>query len=223
MKPTPNSLYRAAVFDFDGVLIESAEAYRLALSEAVAPVDRKDWPRLFGMTTVEAVEFAAGDTVPRSRLKEISVAIDRRVGELLALEPPVREGAVDMLEDLHRQGMPMAVASSASRFAIDGALETLQWQRFFTYVVGREDVERTKPHPDAYLRAVALLGVEPGAAFAIEDTAIGTQSAGEAGLFVVALGGTQSRQELYEADLFFESFHELRASSWYGEIMGVTA
>jgi HAD superfamily hydrolase (TIGR01509 family) len=215
--------YRAAIFDFDGVLVESAEAYRLALSEAVAPVEREDWPRLFGMTTVEAVEFAAGDAVPRTRFKEISVAIDRRVGELLAGTPPVRDGAETVLEELSRRGLSMAVASSASRFAIDGALDTLNWKRYFGSVVGREDVARSKPHPDAYTCAVANLKEDPGAAFAIEDTVIGTHSARAAGLFVVALGGTQSREELCDADLFFESFSDLRLSDWYRTIVGATA
>jgi HAD superfamily hydrolase (TIGR01509 family) len=218
-----SATYRAAIFDFDGVLVESAEAYRLALSEAVAPVERDDWPRLSGMTTVEAVELAAGDAVPRAKFQEISVAIDRRVGELLAGTPPVRDGATTVLEELSRQGLALAVASSASRVAIDGALDTLGWLRYFSTVVGREDVAQSKPHPDAYARAVLDLGVNPGAAFAIEDTVIGTQSARAAGLFVVALGGTQSREELREADLFFESFRDLRLSDWYRGIVGDAA
>jgi len=223
MTSISSATYRAAIFDFDGILVESAEAYRLALSEAVAPVERDDWPRLFGMTTVEAVEFAAGDAVPRAKFQEISVAIDRRVGELLAGTPPVRSGAPTVLEELSRQGLALAVASSASRFAIDGALDTLGWLRYFSTVVGREDVAQSKPHPDAYARAALDLDVNPGAAFAIEDTVIGTQSARAAGLFVVALGGTQSREELGEADLFFESFRELRLSDWYRGIVGDTA
>jgi HAD superfamily hydrolase (TIGR01509 family) len=223
MDSTQSTRPRAAIFDFDGVLVESAEAYRLALSEAVAPVGREDWPRLFGMTTVEAVEFAAGDAVPRERYQELSVAIDRRVGELLAGTPPVRDGAPAVLEELHQNGFAMAVASSASRFAIDSVMERLNWQRYFSSVVGREDVAHTKPHPDAYARAVENLRVEPCAAFAVEDTVIGAQSAKAAGLFVVALGGTQSRQELHEADLFFESFQELRKSQWYQVVLGGTS
>ena len=64
---TPVSGWRAAVFDFDGVLIDSSEAYRAALSEAVAPVSRSEWPKLYGMTTPEAVEYAAGGTMPQAR------------------------------------------------------------------------------------------------------------------------------------------------------------
>jgi HAD superfamily hydrolase (TIGR01509 family) len=222
MNSTPSASYDAAIFDFDGVLVDSAEAYRLALSDAVAPVECKDWPRLFGMTTVEAVEFAAGDAIPRAQFLELSVAIDRRVGELLAGAPPVRDGATVVLEELRRLGLAMAVASSASRFAIDGALATLDWQRYFSVVVGREDVAHSKPYPDAYVRAANDLNVEPAAAFAIEDTVIGAQSARAAGLFVVALGGTQSREELQDADLFFESFHDLRCSDWYKHTVGVT-
>lgn len=213
-----NQRFAAAVFDFDGVLVDSAEVYRRALSEAVSPVAREDWPRLYGMTTSEAVQFASGGTLPEARAEAVAVEIDRRVGFLLASGPPRREGALDTIQDLQRAGLQLAVASSASRLALDATLDALDWRTHFRVVVGREDVPRPKPHPDAYAKAVAELGVEPAQAFAIEDTDIGVRSARQAGLFAVALGGTQTRSELSGAHLYFDSFESLRRSEWFGEL-----
>lgn len=210
-----NQRFRAAVFDFDGVLVDSAEVYRRALSEAVAPVAREDWPRLYGMTTAEAVIFASGGTLPMMKAESVAVEIDRRVGNLLAQGPPKREGAYRTLSELRGAGILLAVASSASRLALDLTLEALEWRPHFQTVIGREDVPFPKPHPGAYARAVKELGVEPSVAFAIEDTDIGVRSARGAGLFAVALGGTQTEDELREANLYFDSFDSLRASAWY--------
>jgi HAD superfamily hydrolase (TIGR01509 family) len=220
--PIMTSGFKAAVFDFDGVLVDSAEAYRQALSEAVAPVAREDWPRLYGMTTAEAVEFASGGTLPQMKVEKVAVEIDRRVGMLLSTGPPAREGALDTLHELQAAGLDLAVASSASRYALDATLDALDWRRLFKVVVGREDVLHPKPFPDSYARAVRDLGVVPHTAFALEDTDIGIRAASGAGLFAIALGGTQSQAELRAADLFFESFQTLRSSAWYRKVAGTS-
>ena len=215
-----NQRYKAAIFDFDGVLVDSAEVYRRALSEAVSPVSREDWPRLYGMTTAEAVMFASGGTLPEGRVETVAVQIDQQVGRLLAEGTPARAGALETIRDLRLAGLHLAVASSASRFALDATLKALAWHEHFAVVVGREDVARPKPYPDAYARAVRDLGVPPGDAFAIEDTDIGVRSAGGAGLFTVALGGTQTQGDLRGADLYFETFEALRGSAWYRGLVG---
>jgi len=214
-----NQRFRAAIFDFDGVLVDSAEIYRQALSEAVAPVAREDWPRLYGMTTAEAVVFASGGTLPELKAESVAAQIDRRVGTLLAQGPPKRDGAFITLSELKQAGLLLAVASSASRLALDVTLDALEWRPHFQTVIGREDVPFPKPHPGAYARAAKDLGVTPQSAFAIEDTDIGVRSAKGAGLFAVALGGTQTPEELREADLYFDSFGDLRASVWYQRLL----
>jgi len=208
----------AVVFDFDGVLVDSAETYLRAISEAVAPVSRRDWPRLYGMTTAEAVEFASGGTIPEARVEKISTEIDVRVGDLLAHTPPARSGAEAFLRAVHAFGLKTAVASSASRYAIDGTLRALGWDPLFGVIVGREDAPRAKPFGDVYAEAVKRLGVAPERALAIEDTHIGILAARAAGLSVVALGGTQPRADLAGADAFCEDFVALRQAPWFRSI-----
>jgi HAD superfamily hydrolase (TIGR01509 family) len=210
---------KAVVFDFDGVLVDSAEAYLTVLSETVAPVKREDWPRLYGMTTAQAVEFAAQGTMPGARVEKLSTEIDRRVGDMLAHTPPARSGAGAFVQTLHAAGLALAVASSASRHAIDGTLGALGWNTYFRAIVGREDVRRSKPFPDVYAEAVRRLGVLPALALAVEDTHIGILAARGAGLQVVALGGTQPASDLSLADAYCEDFAGLAATHWL-EILG---
>jgi len=208
----------AVIFDFDGVLVDSADAYLRAISEAVAPVKRRDWPRLYGMTTAEAVDFASGGTIPEAKAAKLSAEIDVRVGDLLAHTPPARAGAEAFLRAVHAAGLKTAVASSASRYAIDGTLKALGWEPFFGVKVGREDVPRAKPFGDVYAEAVQRLGVAPKRALAIEDTHIGILAAQAAGLSVAALGGTQSRADLSAADGYYDDFAALRRAAWFAHV-----
>jgi HAD superfamily hydrolase (TIGR01509 family) len=212
------SVLEAVVFDFDGVLIDSAETYLQAISEAVAPVNRRDWPRLYGMTTAEAVDFASGGTIPEARVEKLSSEIDIRVGDLLAQTPPARAGAGAFLRSVHAAGLKTAVASSASRYAIDGTLRALGWESLFGVIVGREDAPRAKPFGDVYAEAVRRLGVAPGRALAVEDTHIGILAARAAGLFVAALGGTQPQADLAGADAYYDDFAALRRAAWFADI-----
>jgi HAD superfamily hydrolase (TIGR01509 family) len=208
----------AVIFDFDGVLVDSAETYLRAISEAVAPVDRRDWPRLYGMTTAEAVDFASGGTIPHARIEKISGEIDLRVGDLLAHKPPARSGAEQFVRAVHAAGIKTAVASSASRHAIDGTLRALGWHELFGVVVGRDDVPRAKPFGDVYVEAVRRLGVAPERAVAIEDTHIGILAARAAGLSVAALGGTQPEADLGAADGYYDDFESLRQAEWFAHV-----
>ena len=212
-------VWRGAVFDFDGVLVDSAEVYRQALSELVAPVARSEWLKLYGMTTVQAVHHATQEAWPDQQAEEIAARIDRRVAQLLAAAPPARQGARETLDLLKQQNLPMAVASSASRQAIVGTLEALGWRHYFGAIIGREDALCTKPAPDPYRAAAQHLDLAPGTCFALEDTDIGIRSAHDAGLFTIALGGTQTVDELRIADLYYDDFAGLMEGEWFRSLL----
>lgn len=210
-----NRPWQAVIFDFDGVLVDSGEAYRTALSEEVGPVDTSDWPRVYGMTTEEAIRYAAKETLSETAVAEVGQRIDRSVGQILARLQPVREGAFEALSALSQSGIPLAIASSASHVAIDATLDALGWTTMFEAVVAREDAPRAKPAPDIYSRAVELLALPADSCWAVEDTDIGIRAARQAGLYTVALGGTQDQDALSEANAFFSDFPSLCASDWF--------
>jgi HAD superfamily hydrolase (TIGR01509 family) len=101
-------------------------------------------------------------------------------------ELPLLDGAVDAVRRLAAE-LPLAVASSSNRPLIEAVLETAGIAGAFRVTVSSEEVERGKPAPDVYLEAARRLGVEPGRAAAIEDSANGLRSAHAAGLRVLAL------------------------------------
>ena len=96
--------------------------------------------------------------------------------------------------------VPVAIVSGAFRAEIEPVIAAAGLGDDLTAIVAADDVERGKPHPEGYLRALELLGVDAEAAVALEDTEAGISSAKAAGLHVLAVLGTLPPERLAEAD-----------------------
>jgi HAD superfamily hydrolase (TIGR01509 family) len=197
----------AAVFDMDGLLLDSEDCWTAA---EVALFSRYGKP--FGLDEKRALLGNAGDALARilERMLEqpgrgrelgeevLALVLDevRRVG----VEP--RPGAVELLADL-RGGVPLAVASNSPRVLVDLALERAALADGWGAVVSGNDVEQLKPAPDIYLEACRLLGVRPEDAVALEDSPTGVASARAAGLYVVGIPSVPG--VVLDADLVADS------------------
>jgi HAD superfamily hydrolase (TIGR01509 family) len=89
-------------------------------------------------------------------------------------------GAQRLLVEVAAAGVPRALVSSSRRPVVDAVLDAVG-RELLPVTVSGDDVERTKPHPDPYLRAAQLLGVDPRACVALEDSLTGAASARAAG------------------------------------------
>jgi HAD superfamily hydrolase (TIGR01509 family) len=109
-----------------------------------------------------------------------------RVIEQMADDPPWQPGAVALLDALCDAGIPCVLVTMSWRRLATAVVDLLPPGTFAGAVVG-DEVPRGKPHPDPYLAAAGLLGVEPGACIALEDSPTGARSAQAAGCRVLAV------------------------------------
>ena len=182
---------RALIFDFDGLILETESAAYQAWAEIfrehgveLAP---ERWSDIIGADfrfDVHAhLEELTGRTMDRDATRKRRNA---RRDELLAVER-ILGGVAELFGEARGQGMKVGIASSSPRDWVCGHLERLAFMEGWDAIVCRADVERAKPAPDLYLKAVELLGVAPGEAVALEDSPNGIASAKAAGLRVVAV------------------------------------
>jgi HAD superfamily hydrolase (TIGR01509 family) len=180
----------AVVFDLDGVLLDSEQAWDDARRDLAAETGRP-WPDsatrdMMGMSSREwpvYVRDAIG--VPLSA-DEINADIVRRVLERYHRELPLLPGAAEAVERIADR-WPIALASSSNREVIDHALAEMGVADRFAATVSSEEVGRGKPAPDVYLEAARRLDVDPAAAVAVEDSENGIRSAHAAGMRVLAV------------------------------------
>jgi beta-phosphoglucomutase-like phosphatase (HAD superfamily) len=88
-------------------------------------------------------------------------------------------------------------------------LSSLGISEIFDAIVTEEDVERGKPHPDAFLLAAKRCGVEPRRCVVIEDAPSGLEAAKAAGMRCIGVTGTRTKEELSLADLVVDRLEKI--------------
>jgi HAD superfamily hydrolase (TIGR01509 family) len=178
----------AFLFDLDGTLVDSsgahAAAYRAALAEgAPALLDGFDYDRIRGLDTrasLRALGVAEADLARLAARKQAAYREAVARGTVRAFP-----GAAELLAMLVSRGRRLALVTSASRASALPAVASAGLDRFFATVVTGDEVERGKPDPALYRRALAVVGVDAEEAVAIEDAESGVAAARAAGVEVV--------------------------------------
>jgi HAD superfamily hydrolase (TIGR01509 family) len=182
--------FLAAVFDMDGTLFDSErlaiDGLQAAFAEHGIQVSQPALETVIGRSGKETREYLgtlvpAGlgvDQILRRGTDLIRARIDRE-------GLPVKPGVDLILRFLRERGIPMGLATSTRSATARENLSRANLEGYFAVVIGGDDVDRHKPHPEVYLRAVAELKVTPRDAIAVEDSDLGIQSANAAGLRVI--------------------------------------
>lgn len=90
-----------------------------------------------------------------------------------------------LLKDLKKRGLFIGLVSASQSEVVDAFLRSLDLHDFFDVVIGRSEVNRTKPDPAPYQMACERLGIGPHEALALEDSSTGMESARGAGVHLV--------------------------------------
>ena len=191
--PQPRSvrpLPEAVVFDCDGTIADtesiSDRAWTATLAEFGYTPTPADFKRVIGHPFPQNWAYFSS-RVDLGDRDDFRAGLRARFLDLFDRELACYPDAVATIRELGRAGVPMAVASSSSRAHVQRVLERAEVVNQITAIVGADDVERHKPHPDPYLDAAAALGVAPTRCSAVEDTPVGVTAAVEAGMFTVAV------------------------------------
>lgn len=178
---------KAVIFDMDGILFDT-EALCMRAWMAVAekwglPGMEEVFPQCIGLNANDSrqVVFAAyGEDFDYPRFRQYAAAWFQDYVDRNGL--PVKPGVREILEWLKASDYKVGLASSTKEESVRSHLEQTGIADYFSVLVTGDMVEHSKPRPDIYLLACERLGVEPGEAYAIEDSPNGIRSAHGAGL-----------------------------------------
>lgn len=217
-------MIKAAIFDFDGLIIDTEvpeyqswqEIFQGYGCNLPVPV----WSVCIGTSfsgfdPLEYLEDQLGRSVDRGRIQERQHERKMQLVEGQEVLPGVR----DYLEEARGLGLGIGLASSSRLDWVEPHLSRLGLRDYFEVIKTRDDVERTKPHPALYRRALEDLGVAPGEAVALEDSPNGATAARRAGIFCVAVPNELTGQLAIEAaDMELTSLAELPLTELIGRI-----
>jgi len=202
---------RGVVFDLDGVLVDSeglhVEAWRRVFAQHGLEATDAELAQGVGMSDVDWLVWLAarrGLTADIAALREAKRGVFQALLEADARPFP---GVVDLVRTLHL-GFRLGVASNSWRLNIETALGALGVRDAFDAIVGAEDVTHHKPHPEAYQRVAARLGLPPAACWVIEDSSLGIQAAKAAGMRCIGVTNSLPAERLARADLVVSTLED---------------
>ena len=206
---------KAALLDLDGTLVDANYQHALAWYRAfrrfgiTLPVWRLH--RHIGMGGDQYVRAVAGDDAEREHGDDLREAHAQEF-EQFRDECAVLEGAVSLLSELRRRDLTVVLASSSSKEDAEFFLDKLGGSDVVDGYTTKDDVERTKPHPDPIHAALEKAGTDEAVMFG--DSGWDVEAARNAGLETVCvITGGWSEQELRDAGAaaVFESIPDLLA------------
>jgi HAD superfamily hydrolase (TIGR01509 family) len=192
----PAGDFEAYLFDCDGTVADSMPlhyiAWKKALAEWECPFDEELFYTWGGKPPVEIVATLNQVNGLHMPVEEVAERKENFYYEQL----PYLEAVPEVLEHIEAKygKIPFAVVSGSSRESVIRSLTTIGLLDRFDVLVGSDDYEKSKPAPDAFLRAADRIGVSPQSCLVFEDTLLGIQAATAAGMASVRVPSPLERR-----------------------------
>ncbi|MFY0653259.1 MAG: HAD family phosphatase [Cyclobacteriaceae bacterium] len=204
-------MIEGVIFDMDGVIIDS-EPIHYKVEKAILqknfnePFQFEDHSRFVGGTTRDLWRTICEER-NLSQSFEVLALLDNAdyMQELKTGDIDAIEGVVVLIREVQVMGLPMIVASSAIRENIETVINRLALKDYFQGYISGQDVDKTKPNPDIFLKAAEMIQIEPVNCLIIEDSKHGVEAAKAAGACCVGYRNLNSgNQDLSKADLIVD-------------------
>ena len=209
--------YKAVIFDMDGVLIDSEPLHQKVgykmMHDLAIPLDEGNFLRFTGTTVISMWKTLAQEYELSQSPEELTSLYNKQFTDRLAGSDEVSlfKGVRDVLENLNRKGVPVAVASSSNREVIESVLNHFGIIDHFRIIVSGSDIRHSKPDPEIFLKVAQVLGLNPSECIVIEDSSNGVMAAKRAGMFCVGFKSKGNHQDITNASVIVNSFDEVEA------------
>jgi len=185
-----NNRFKAAIFDMDGLILDSERAV-LDCWDIVAERHGLEDIRPFSLSVI------GRNVADTNRMFEerygtepgaVAIRAEKRVIFWERFKQglvPLKPYSLELLQTMKDRGMKIALASSSSREDVVYEMEVLGAKPYFDAIICGDQVTKSKPDPEIFLKAADILGVKPSECIGLEDSFNGVRSCKAAGLYTV--------------------------------------
>lgn len=187
--------YEAIIFDLDGVICSTDEYHYLAWKSIAdqlgIPFSRKKNDRLRGVSRMDSLEIVledySGELSPAEKIELAEQKNERYKKYLSNLSASDLSAEVsETLQVLRSRGLKLAIGSSSKNTPF--ILQQLGLSNFFDAVSDGNNITRSKPDPEVFLKAAAMLNIAPQKCLVVEDAVSGAQAGHAGGMEVACVG-----------------------------------
>ena len=183
-------MIKAAIFDMDGLLIDSERIIMQACMTAAQQVGitytQAEYVELIGLAGPDSTRVMTAQLGGTDRFNQVMVGLDAELAKLNHTFP-LKQGALKLLQHYQANHIVCSVASSSATHHITHRLSQVGVIDYFSHITSGQEVVRGKPNPDIYLLAIERLGFKAEQCIAFEDSEAGARAAIAAGLKVVVV------------------------------------
>ena len=211
-----NSL--AFIFDLNGTMIDDMEYHADAWFDILnndldAGLTRDEVEREMYGKNSELLERVFGESCfSADKINELSFEKERRYQKAFLPKLSLIKGLGAFLAKADDEGIKMAIGTAAITFNIDFVVDTLHIRHFFQAIVSADDVIKSKPDPETFIKCATLLAVPKESCIVFEDAPKGVEAARNAGMKCVVITTMHSEEDFKNYEnviLFIENYASL--------------
>lgn len=197
----------AFIFDMNGTMIDDMNYHIRIWKEIVnglgAPLNFEEMKEQCYGKNSEVLERIFPGRFSDAEKDQMEIEKEKRYQQEYRSEMQLINGLGAVLAAAGEKGIPMAIGTAAIRFNVDFILDGLNIRSYFKAIVTADDVTKSKPHPETFLKGAAIMGVEPTSCIVFEDSPKGVETAANAGMQCVVLTTMHTPEEFSGYKMYF--------------------
>lgn len=208
--------YVGAIFDLDGVLVDTAKYHFLAwkkLADQLSiPFTEEDNERLKGVSRIKSLGILLSLGNKSYSEDERNKFMEQKNEEYVRYisqmnEREILPGVVELLNQLKDRNLKIALGSASKNSGL--ILKNTKLQDYFDVIVDGNDVSKAKPNPEVFLLGAKRIGIPASQCIVFEDAYAGIEAAKKAGMLAIGVG---NRKSLPHADMLVETLENFDLS-----------
>lgn len=202
-------MYKGIIFDFNGTLFFDSEKHLEAWREfskrvrSYAFTDDEMREYMFGRTNEDIIAYLIGEKPNPQMVEELAKekeAVYREMCRKDCKNTVLAPGAVEFLDYLSKNNIPMTIATMSEKDNVDFYIEEFNLSKWFDIekIVYADGTISGKPAPDIYIKASKILNLSPEECIVVEDAISGIKSAETAGIGKIIAIASMESEDLYK-------------------------